>query len=355
MVNKPFRHGLVVGKFSPLHLGHEWLLQQAEKLCDELVILSWSNPEFKGCEAARRRRWLHQRFPNLTALVLDSHELISQANTLGKQIPRLPHNNAPDIESRLFVAWVCENLLQYVPDAVFTSESYGDGFARELSRYFYKDETSIAHHCIDITRSHVPISGTALRADLHGNRLFLAPEIYSDFITRVVLLGGESTGKTTLAKALAEALDTQWAAEYGRELWLKKNGKLEQADMLEIAQRQIARENQLARISNRFLFCDSSPLTTYFYSMALFGEANSELEHLTYREYDIVLLCADDFPFVQDGTRQDKKFRSAQQRWYESQLVERNTPYTILSGNVENRVQQALELLSNISLPDRAE
>jgi len=89
--------------------------------------------------------------------------------------------------------------------------------------------------------------------------------------------------------------------------------------------------------------------------MALFGEANSELEHLTYREYDIVLLCADDFPFVQDGTRQDKKFRSAQQRWYESQLVERNTPYTILSGNVENRVQQALELLSNISLPDRAE
>jgi len=58
-----FRRGLVVGKFSPLHRGHEGLIRCAQDSCDELIIISYSNPEFAGCEASRREQWLAEIYP----------------------------------------------------------------------------------------------------------------------------------------------------------------------------------------------------------------------------------------------------------------------------------------------------
>ena len=345
---KPFKRGLIVGKFSPLHLGHEYLIRQAETECDELVLLSWSKPELPGCNSDRRRHWLKSRFAHLQALVLDDHTLQQLAKDSRVRAPLLPNNDAPESESRHFVGWVCENLLHYCPDVIFTSEDYGDGFAHELTQYFHvrgKYIDDIAHRCVDRARGVVPISGTVLRLDPHGQSAFLAPEIYADFVDRIALLGGESTGKTTLAAALAKALDTHWAAEYGRELWESKRGKLTYPDMLTIAQTQIAREQHLSASARRFLICDSTPLTTLFYSLALFDRAEPELSLLAERHYAQVFLCAADFEFVQDGTRRDNDFRLFQQRWYQQQLTARGIPYTILRGNIEQRVQQVLTAL----------
>lgn len=345
---KTFKRGLIVGKFSPLHLGHEYLIQQAEAECDEVLLLSWSTPELPGCDRHRRQQWLRRRFAHLKSLVLDEHHLQTIAKESNLHAPPLPANNAPELESRHFVGWICKNLLCYHPNAVFTSEDYGDGFAEYLAQYFRdceKDSAAVVHRCVDKARQVVPISGTDLRNDPHGQRAFLAPEIYADFVERIALLGGESTGKTTLAEALAKALNTRWVAEYGRELWEEKGGNLTYPDMLHIAQTQIAREANLAASSLRYLVCDSSPLTTYFYSLALFDRCEPELRELAERQYTQVFLCAADFDFVQDGTRRDSEFRNAQQQWYEQQLAARDIPYTILHGNVESRVQQALNAL----------
>ena len=354
---KIFKRGLVVGKFSPLHLGHEYLISQAEAECDELVLLSWSKPELPGCESNRRRNWLQKRFAHLPALVLDDHALQQLAQDHSINEPRLPDNDAPDTESRHFVGWVCEKLLHYRPDVIFTSEDYGDGFAEELTRYFLErenDTPKIVHRCVDKARQIVPISGTALRQDPHTLSAFLAPEVYADFVERIVLLGGESTGKTTLAAALAKVLNTHWAAEYGRELWEAQNGHLQYSDMLHIAQKQIAREETLAASARRFLVCDSSPLTTYFYSLVMFERAEPELVQLAERPYAQVFLCAADFEFVQDGTRRNNEFRLTQQRWYQQQLAARGTPYTLLQGNVEQRVQHVLMVLDAPRSPNLA-
>lgn len=56
-MSKRFANGLVVGKFAPLHLGHEWLIRQAQQQCEQLVLLSWAYPEFAGCEPERRANW----------------------------------------------------------------------------------------------------------------------------------------------------------------------------------------------------------------------------------------------------------------------------------------------------------
>ena len=347
---KRFKRGLIVGKFSPLHLGHEYLIRQAETECDELVLLCWSKPELPGCYIDRRRRWLKRRFAHLRALVLNDNTLQRNAKIKGVSAPPLPDNHAPETESRHFVGWVCENLLHFRPDAVFTSENYGDGFAKELTQYFRRQDISakdVVHRCVDIARTTIPISGTELREDPHTHSTYLAPEIYADFVDRIALLGGESTGKTTLAKALAKSLKTHWVPEFGREYWEEKKGNLRYPDMLHIAQTQIAREKNLAARSQRYLICDSTPLTTYFYSQELFDRTDPELIRLAERDYAWVFLCAADFEFVQDGTRRDNTFRLKQQRWYEHQLTARDIPYTLLRGSVKKRIDQILRAIKS--------
>ena len=226
-------------------------------------------------------------------------------------------------------------------DAVFTSEDYGDDFAKELTRYFREhgsDVPEVQHVLVDRWRKIVPISGSSLRQEIHSNRQWLSPEVYGSFVRRVCLLGGESSGKSTLAEALARKFSTQHVREYGRDLWESKNGTLVLDDMIRIARRQVAMEEEMAGRANGILFCDTSPLTTLFYSRYLFDRAEPELERLANRLYDAVVLCAPDFPFIQDGTRQPESFRSLQHEWYQRELKERRIPFLLAEGSVANRV-----------------
>ncbi len=82
-----------------------------------------------------------------------------------------------------------------------------------------------------------------------------------------------------------------------------------------------------------------------FYSHAMFGKADGDLEMFARRRYDVVLLCADDIPFEQDGTRQDEAFRRRQHAWYLERLAEMDQPWTLVGGTVDERVRRAVELL----------
>ncbi|MGA4634399.1 AAA family ATPase [Pseudomonas solani] len=340
-----FRTGLVVGKFSPLHLGHEQVIRTALGQCQRLLLLCWSLPELPGCDAGRRERWLRLRFPGVQAEVVTPAR-IQAWREQGMCLPDLPHNDAPEFEPRQFVAEFCQAVFGTTVDAVFTSESYGDGFAEHLAGVFGHP---VRHVCVDQQRLAVPVSGTRLRADPHGLRGFLAPEVHADFVERIVFLGGESTGKSSLAIALAEALDAPCVAEFGREHWVAKGGALEYDDLLHIGRTQMAREDQAALEAGRYLVCDTSALTTLFYSHAMFGRAEAELATLAERPYTHSFLCADDFPFVQDGTRQDETFRRRQQAWYHAELQRRGWPYQVLTGSLEARVQQVLAHLRDAS------
>ncbi len=228
-------------------------------------------------------------------------------------------------------------------DVVYTSESYGPGFAAALARFFGRD---VRHVAVDPARGVVPISATAIRADVHAQRRYLSPAVYASFVERVVVLGGESSGKTTLAVALAAHFDTLHVGEYGRELWVEKDGALVFEDMLHIGERQIELEEEAARRAYRTLFCDTSPLTTLYYSQALFGRADPRLEALAERRYDRVILCALDVPFEQDGTRQDPAFRERQHAWYVERLSSRGIAWIDATGSVEERVRQVAAALA---------
>jgi NadR type nicotinamide-nucleotide adenylyltransferase len=161
----------------------------------------------------------------------------------------------------------------------------------------------------------------------------------------VCVLGGESSGKTTLARALARHFDTTCTDEYGRELWLERGGALEYDDFLTIATTQVAREELAARAAKEVTFGDTSPLTTLFYCQQQYGRVEAELQRLAERNYDLTLLCAPDFPFVQDGTRQDAAFRAEQHAFYLRELGHRRTPWLLLEGPLEARLTAASSAL----------
>lgn len=342
---RKFQRGLVVGKFAPLHLGHELVIRTALDQCDQVFVISYSRPELPGCEPERRKKWLAELFPSARSIVVTDAFL---QNLHNPELSRLPHNDETESEHRRFVARLCRCVFDTTVDAVFTSEKYGDGFAAELTEHFRRSPGfagDVAHVSVDLDRVTVPISGSRLREDIFTHRRFLSPAVYKSFVQRICILGGESSGKSTLAASLATRFRSEWVAEYGRDLWVTQDGVLAYPDMLRIAQTQIQREEEASRNANRYLFCDTSPLTTLFYSRRLFGRADPALEQMAKRTYDVVVLCAPDFPFVQDGTRQPDSFREEQHRWYLGEFQQRHMPYLTVTGDVEQRVLQVEHLL----------
>ena len=338
------KRGLVVGKFCPLHLGHELLIRRAAQACEELLVVSYTKPEFPGLEPARREGWLRAQFPQAHVVVLDDGRLADLCAARGVPARTLPRNDDAGDEHRHFMGWLCWTVLDLPVDAVFSSEDYGPGFAQLLQQHYAMG--AVAHVSVDQARNTVPVSGTAVRSDPHAHSAFLSPVVRASFVARVCVLGGESSGKTTLAGALAAHFDTAWVAEYGRELWESQDGILAYEDLLKIGREQLRREAAAAGQAGRWLFCDTSPLTTYFYCVEMFGKAEAQLLELAGHGYDLVVLCAPDFPFIQDGTRRDDGFRVRQHAWYRAELARRGIAHVDVTGSVGDRVSQVARALA---------
>ncbi len=167
-------------------------------------------------------------------------------------------------------------------------------------------------------------------------------------VRRLALLGGESTGKTTLARALAERLHTAWVPEYGRQRWEELRLTLSVDELVAVARRQIEWEDAAQSCitqPGRWLICDTTPLTTLQYCLHDHGQAPTELHEMARRRYDAVVLCEADFDFVQDGCRRDDGFRQAQQDWTLARLVEMGVTTLRVRGSPAERVNQVLSLL----------
>jgi nicotinamide riboside kinase len=169
-------------------------------------------------------------------------------------------------------------------------------------------------------------------------------------VRRLALLGGESSGKTTLARALAGALHTAWVPEYGRQLWEELRRTLDVAELVAVARRQVALEDeaqaQTAVRQAGWLVCDTTPLTTLQYCLHDHGSAPAELQALAGRRYELAVVCEPDFDFVQDGCRRDDGFRAAQHDWTLARLAGMRQPHIHARGPLPERLAQVLQRLA---------
>ena len=162
---------------------------------------------------------------------------------------------------------------------------------------------------------------------------------------RIALLGGESSGKTTLAVALARALGTAWVPEYGRQRWEELRETLSVDELVEVARTQVRWEDEAAARASGWLVCDTTPLTTLQYCLHDHGAAPPALHEMARRRYDCTVVCAPDFDFVQDGCRRDDAFRAAQHAWTMARLAEQGVAPLVVTGSVDERLRAVLGAL----------
>jgi NadR type nicotinamide-nucleotide adenylyltransferase len=347
----PSRTGLVVGKFWPPHRGHQLLLETAAAQVAELVVLVYASPDDPRHAAPERAHWLRELYRG-DDYALGPHYGATPLRIHGLPTATVPPDAADDHTHREFVRqWLAEQSLRI--DVVFSSEAYGPGFAEHLG---------VAHVAVDNQRQQVPTSGTHLRAALAADaesfdesvqhiHPFVAAQygvVPATLVPRLVLLGAESSGKTTLSIALAEALGTTWVPEYGRTLHEQKNGQLVYEDLLYIGRRQLELEDEAAAQAHGWLVCDTNAATTALYSYYYFHRCAPALQRLAQvcrQRYAHTFVCMPTTPFEDDGWRGPEALRQFQHGAILMQLEMLGIPYTLLDGLVEERVAQVRAVL----------
>ena len=340
------RTGLVVGKFWPPHKGHQLLLETAAAQVAELVVLVYASPDSGPHPASVRAGWMRELYrgdeladgPRIGRTPLRIHALTAAADGV-------PPDAADAATHRDFVRrWLA--LRGIAVAVVFSSEAYGPGFARHLGA---------AHVAVDAARQQVPVSGTLLRAQPRGFARYLHPLVAAQLgvvppagVPRVVLLGAESSGKSTLCAALAEACGTVWVPEYGRTLHEQKRGNLAYEDLLYIARRHAELEDAAEARATGVVFCDTNAATTALYSYYYFHRCDPALQALAAvcgQRYAHTFVCAPAVPFEQDGWRGPEALRSFQHGAILMQLDLYGIAYTLVEGTVAERVAQVLSRL----------
>jgi NadR type nicotinamide-nucleotide adenylyltransferase len=161
-------------------------------------------------------------------------------------------------------------------------------------------------------------------------------------VSRVAILGAESTGKSTLAAALATHYNTLWVPEYLREFVETHQRTPKETDQFFIAATQVRYEENAAKQARSFLFCDTTPLMTALYSRFYFGRIDAPLQALaTTQAYDFTIVTPPTSPWVPDGLmRESPEVRQIIHDQLLDTLKSLAIPYLQVDGELEERVQR---------------
>ena len=346
-------HGLVIGKFYPPHAGHHLLIRTASSSCERVTVLVFAN-SVESIPVADRVRWLrevHARDANVTFVGEDDDTPVDYDDPVVWDLQV--------VSMRRAVGTVTDAPVT----AVFSSEPYGP----ELARRF--DAT---HVPVDAGRGLVPASGTAVRADPVANWGHLERPVRGALSRRVVVVGAESTGTTTVSLALVDALRarggvlglTRWVPEHGRDYTIEKLARdravatLSMAlvpeldeivwtgdDFVRVAERQNALEDAAAREGGPVLVCDTDSFATGIWHERYVGIPSPAVDALARRHPLYLLTHHDDVPFVQDGIRDGEAIREWMTGRFLEALMSTGRRFVVLRGPLESRMRDGLDAI----------
>lgn len=168
-------------------------------------------------------------------------------------------------------------------------------------------------------------------------------------IKKIAIVGPESTGKTTLARQLAERYNTQWVPEFARQYLKELNREYQREDLLNIAKGQLNNEKVLEANANSLLICDTNLVVIKVWSEYKYGTLDEWIQNqIDQRNYDFYLLTSYDIPWVYDVQRENPNNRKFLFDQYESFLIDNKLPYMVIKGSRKERMKQAIEIISNL-------
>lgn len=334
-----YKVGMYGGSFDPLHIGHIHDIIRAASMCEELyVMISWCEGR-ESTSKELRYRWIlnsTKHLPNVKIILIEDKAVSKEEYNTDYYWKK----GAQDIKDTIGKPL----------DAVFCGSDY---YGTNRFESLYCPESEVVY----FDRTEVPISSTDIREWALGNWDYI-PDVCKDYYTqKVLIVGGESTGKSTLVQNLALAYNTNFVSEVGRDTCEYAGGEeyMIAEDLYENILRQKLNVMEAAKHSNRILFVDTDALTTMFYGDFLLD--NRKLEHCycdvlatgvtNITKWDLVLFLEPDVDFVQDGTRSEEI--ASDRVKYSNQIKElfdmHCVPYICINGNYLERFNKAKEII----------
>ncbi len=335
-----YKVGMYGGSFDPLHIGHLHDIIRAASMCEELyVMISWCEGR-ESTSKELRYRWIHNNIRHLDNVKI----ILIEDNAVSKEVYNTDYyweKGANDIKATIGKPI----------DVVFCGSDYlGSGRFESL----YGDVSDVIY----FDRNEVPISSTMLRFDVYENWQYIPPICRPYYAKKILIVGGESTGKSTLVQNLAIAYNTCFVSEIGRETCEIAGGEeyMNVSDLYENLIRQKAEEIKMLKDCNRILFVDTDALTTLFYANFLLSD-DSEIQKcsmladaISYvNDFDLILFLEPTVKFVQDSTR-SKEIENDRIKYSDmikDLFKERNIDFCTLDGEYIDRFNSAKTLIEN--------
>ena len=338
---KRFKRGLICGKFMPLHRGHMHLIDTAASQCDHLTIMV-GTLSTEPIDGHIRYEWVKYTYPQ--------HKVIHSVEDA------LPDWHIENYWS----AWASLFYLDLIPeeewvDAVFTSEEYGDELAHSITHevhyiqaYTEGDRKEVVHVQVNKERDIVPISATKIRNNPMEYWDYLAPIARGYFAKRILLIGGESCGKSTMAEYLAKHYNTVWVEEFARPYMRLYGNDFYEKIADDIILGQMKTEEAKVLEANKILFCDTDNLVTREYTEEYGFLPPEYMKVLANRKrYDLYLFLDDDLPWENDGMRNRPKRRGEVKELFIKALTSRRIPFTLIRGVGQERFDNAVKVVDD--------
>ncbi|MCI9556137.1 MAG: AAA family ATPase [Lawsonibacter sp.] len=330
-----YETGMYGGSFNPLHLGHVDCILQAASLCRRLYIVLSVGVNRGEVPYRVRYRWLYQltcHLGNVAILTLEDSAAAKADYTRD-----LWEKDAAAVKAQIGAPI----------DVVFCGDDYG--------------EDSFWNLCYPDSALYIfprnGMSSTEIRKNPYRRWDWLPEPVRPWYVRKVLLMGGESTGKSTLTISLARRFNTNYVAEAGREL-SEKSGTdrmMLSQDFTEILLQHKLNEMRALEHSSKVLFIDTDALVTQFYMNFLEDpeiEKNAALSDAldALNTYDLILFLEPDVAFVQDGDRSPviRDHREKYSRQIKDLLERRRRSFVCISGGYEERYCRAVELVQEL-------
>lgn len=318
----------VFGKFLPFHKGHEALMNFALTKCDFLTVLICCSDK-ESISGTIRNAWIEKAFEKKKNIEIRTF------NYLESELP-----NTSESSESVSKIWA-DIFKKQFPDysLLITSEEYGN---------FVASFMNIQHIAFDIPKKLYPVSATAVRNNLFVNWNFLPDSVKPDLSLKVVILGTESTGKTTLTEKLSKYFNCSFVMEAGRDIIANSNS-FTFDDLHLVAQEHAKRIDKKNLAENPLVIIDTDIHTTKSYSRFIF-EKEIEISADIYNsnKANLYLYLNNDVEYLQDGTRLSEEKRNLLDLSHRQVLLDHNIDIVDIKGDWDERFEKAVEQINKL-------